>query len=193
MDLRPINQENNNQLWTCITLCLGITIISITATFIIVKTVGKTFRAKNYTSYENFTYGIVVERPKHWSIQEENSFLNPEIIFLSPKENNTDTFREQVKLYIEKLAIPLSLNEYTELAVQKIVSSNSIIEPPKNISFANQEGRKVIYQDPDEMKRLEVWTIKNQKAYIITYTAEADKFQKFAEQAETIIQSLEIK
>ena len=98
-----------------------------------------------------------------------------------------------MKLSIEQLAIPLSLNEYTEQAVQEIASSNSILEPPKNISFANREGRKIIYQDLDEMKRLEVWTLKNQKAYIITYTAEADKFQKFAEQAEKIIHSLEIK
>ncbi len=63
----------------------------------------------------------------------------------------------------------------------------------QNITLANREGRKVIYQGQDGRKRLEVWTIKNQKAYIVTYTAEADKFKKFSKQADNIIQSLEIK
>ncbi len=192
-DLKTINQKNNNQLLTCLTLALGITIISTSAVFIIVKTVTETFSAKNYISYKNFIYGITLERPKNWSIQEENDFLYPGIIFRSPKENDADIFQEQVKLYIEQLAIPLSLNEYTEQAVQQIVSSNSIIEPSQNINVANREGKKVIYQDPNEIKHLKVWTIKNQKVYILTYTAEADKFRKFVKQAETIINSLEIK
>ena len=37
----------------------------------------------------------------------------------------------------------------------------------QNITLANREGRKVIYQGQDGRKRLEVWTIKNQKAYIL--------------------------
>lgn len=192
-DLQPIEQESNNLLLRCLSLGLGCTIIGITSCFIIVKTIVNILNTKSYKTYENFTYGITVERPKNWSIQEEDDFVNPGIIFISPEENSTDNFREQVKLSIKQLSIPLSLNEYTEQAIQEIASSNSIIEPPKNISIANREGRRVIYQNANEIKRLEAWTVKNQKAYIVTYTSEADKFQKFAEHAETIISSLEIK
>ena len=192
-DLQSIEQESNDRLLRWLSLGLGGTIVGITSIVIIVKTVVNILNTKSYKSYENLTYGIIVERPKNWSIQEEGDLINSGIIFISPEENSADNFREQVNLSIEELSIPLSLDEYTEQAVQEISTSNSIIEPPKNISIANREGRRVIYQDENKIKRLKAWTIKNQKAYIITYTSEADKFQKFAEQAETIISSLEIK
>lgn len=83
------------------------------------------------------------------------------------EENNQDDFRE-------------------------IKKSNTIIEQPEDITFANREGRKIIYTGQDGMKRMEVWTIKNQKAYIATYTAEPDKFDKFGKQAEKIIESIRI-
>ena len=39
---------------------------------------------------------------------------------------------------------------------------------------------------------MEVWTIKKQKVYIATYTAEAGKYDKYDKQAEKIIQSVAI-
>lgn len=99
-----------------------------------------------------------------------------------------------MKISVEQLSSILSLKEYTEQATREIESSNSIIEQPKNITLANGKGIKVIYQEKDEMKLkyMQVWIIKNQKAYIATYTAEADKFNKFFKQADKIIQSFTI-
>ncbi len=191
-DLQSIEQESNDRLLRWLTLGLGGTIIGIASIVIIVNTIVNILNTKSDKYYENFTYGIKVECPKNWTIQEEGDLINSGIIFISPEENSTDNFREQVKLSIEQLSIPLSLDEYTEQAVQGIASSNLIIEPPQHIRIANQEGRRVIYQDLDNIKRLEAWIVKRQKAYIVTYTSEVDKFQKFAEQAETIISSLEI-
>jgi eukaryotic-like serine/threonine-protein kinase len=146
-----------------------------------------------YAAYDNSDYAIELERPENWSIQEEDDLFEPGFILLAPDENNQDNFRERVKVYIENLSKPLSINEYTEQALREIKKSNTIIEQPQDISFANREGRKIIYTGQDGMKRMEVWTIKNQKAYIATYTAEPDKFDKFSKQAEKIIESIKIK
>ena len=189
LNTQQTKKKSNNQQFLWLTLGLGATIVGIAAIFL----VSENIFTEKYVSYENSDYGIEVEHPQKWSIQEEDDFVNPGIIFLSPEENNADNFQEKVKLSVEKLSTPLSLNEYTEQAVREIESSNSIIEQPKKITLANREGRKVIYQGKDGRKRLEVWTIKNQKAYIVTYTAEPDKFKKFSKQSDTIIQSLEIK
>ena len=183
-----IGKKNNNQLLIWLAIGLGITIVGITAILIIVRTLLR----QQYIYYENANYGIAVTQPEDWSVQVEDDFLNPGIIFLSPPENDADDFQEKVKLSIENLSLPLSLNEYTEQAVKEITNSNLLIEPPKPITLAHREGRKVIYQGQDNKKRLEVWMLKNQKAYIVTYTAESDKFQKFFPQAEKIIQSLEV-
>ena len=85
-----------------ITLGLGATILGIGAVFLASETI---FMEK-YVSYENSNYGIKLDRPKNWSIQEEDDFLSPGIIFFSPEENNTDNFREKVKVSVENLSTP---------------------------------------------------------------------------------------
>jgi hypothetical protein len=47
--------------------------------------------------------------------------------------------------------------------------------------------------DKEGNKHLEMWTLKNGKVYLINYTAEEDKYDKFLEKVEKIIESLVIK
>ena len=148
---------------------------------------------EEYVVYENAEHGIELEHPEAWSIKEEWMTLQPGVTFLAPLENNADNFRENITVSIENLTQPLSLNEYTEQALAQIESSNTIVEQPIETTFANREARKIVYQEQDgDKKRLEVWMIKNQKAYIATYTAEEEKFDRFAKQAERIIESMTI-
>lgn len=86
----------------------------------------------------------------------------------------------------------MSLNEYTQQAIAEIENYDSIIEQPEDIILANRQGIKVVYEGNDGKKRMEVWMIKNKNIYIITYTAEEDKYNKFLEKAEKIISSFEI-
>ncbi|MGK7895293.1 MAG: hypothetical protein AB4372_17140 [Xenococcus sp. (in: cyanobacteria)] len=182
-----IVENSKVQLFALIIILLGGIVTSIATIFVIPKL---SF-SEQYKSYENSEYKL--EHPKQWIILEEDGFPYYGTIFLSPKENQADKFQEQVKFSVEELDKPLSLTEYTELAIKEIESSNSILEYPTTISLANREGRKVIYQGKDEIKYLQIWALKKKKAYIVTYTAEADKFKKFAKQAENIIYSLQIK
>lgn len=178
-----------------ITFDLGGVIAAIIAALVTIFLAFKTdiFKPK-YVDYENSDYGLELEYPKNWSIQEEGDFLKPGIVFLSPPENDTDDFQEKVTVAIENLPQPLSLKEYTEQVIKQIEDSNEIIEQPKVTTFANKEGRQIIYQEKDgNKKRMEVWMLKNQKAYIATYTAETDKFNKFLKQADKTIQSITIK
>ena len=140
----------------------------------------------------SITNGIKLKRTKNWSIQQKDDFLKPGIILFSSEENNADNFREQVKVSVENLSTPLSLEEYTEQAVKEIEHYNSIIESPKDITLANRKGKKVIYQEQNGIKHLEVRTMKNHKIYIITYTEEPEKFNKFLKPADKIIQFLTI-
>ena len=186
----PKNREKSSHtLLSWLTVGLGGIIVGLGTIFLASETIWK----EKYVSYENSDYGITIDHPQNWSIQEEDGFFNPGIIFFSPQENDKDNFREKVKISVEKLSIHLSLKEYTEQAIKEIERGNSIIEQPQNTILANREGRKIIYQEKDSViKRMQVWTIKNKKAYIATYTAEADKFNKFLKQADKIIQSLNI-
>lgn len=148
---------------------------------------------KRYVSYENPNYGIKLEHPKKWAIQEKLDSWQPEVNFVSPKENDADNFQEKVTVAIENLSQPLSIKEYAAKATAQIEVSNTIVESAQETIFANKKGRKIVYQEKDgNKKRMEVWMIKNQKVYIATYTAEEEKFDKFSKQADKIIQSVKI-
>lgn len=175
-----------------ITFDLGGVIAAIIAALVAIFLAFKSdiFKPK-YVAYENSDYGIELEYPKNWSMQKEEDFLKPGVVFLSPPENDADDFQEKVKVVIENLPQPLSLKEYTEQAIKQIEASNEIIEPAKVTNFANKEGRKIIYQEnKGNIKRQEVWMLDNQKAYIATYAAEEEKFNKFLKQADKIVQSI---
>ncbi|MEO1670608.1 MAG: serine/threonine-protein kinase [Cyanobacteria bacterium J06631_2] len=148
---------------------------------------------ESYTVYANDEYGIDLERPKNWSVQESWISLQPGVNFLSPLVNQKDSFQERVTVSVEELAQPLTLDEYTAQATAQIKGSNTILEPATTTTFANKEARKVVYRTDDGSKKLmEVWTVKNRKVYIATYIAEANRFNKYKNQAEKIIQSLAI-
>ncbi|NJS12037.1 MAG: hypothetical protein HC789_17495 [Microcoleus sp. CSU_2_2] len=43
-----------------------------------------------------------------------------------------------------------------------------------------------------ELKKLEVWTLKHDKAYFVTYVAEVGKYDRFLPVVEKMIKSLEV-
>jgi len=43
------------------------------------------------------------------------------------------------------------------------------------------------------LKKMEVWTMKNNKAYSVTYVAEAGKYEQFLPIVDKVIKSLEVK
>jgi serine/threonine-protein kinase len=75
----------------------------------------------------------------------------------------------------------------------EIKKSNSIVQQPQDITLANREGRKVIYLDSEGNKHLEMWTLKDSKVYLVNYTAEENKFDRFLGKVEKMIRSLQIK
>lgn len=196
-DTQESAETNNNSLFSGLTLDLRTIIIGVIVTVVgtvIANYVGDLGILKRYIAYENSDYGIQLEHPKRWEIQENLGGLQPEIDFVAPLEGDADNFQERVTIGIENLSKPLSIKEYASKITAQIEASNTIIEPARTINFASKEGREIIYQEKDgNKKRREVWMIKNKQAYIATYTAETDKFNKFAQQADKIIQSIKIK
>jgi eukaryotic-like serine/threonine-protein kinase len=166
---------------------LGITAIGIAAILL------GNLQEEKYLTHEDNHYGIKLDYPEQWSMQEDDNFLTPGLVFVSPLENDRDKFQEKVKVSVEELETPLSLNEYTEKSLIEIKKSNSIVQQPQNITLANREGRQVIYLDNDGNKHLEMWTLKDGKVYLVNYTAEENKFDRFLGKVQKMIRSLQIK
>ena len=150
-------------------------------------------RAKLIT-YEN-EY-IQLEYPATWKRETNSNSSNSSVVFVSPKENESDEFQEKVTVTLEESPQPLSLQQYSDRMVEQIEnSSNFILSPPKSTKLGRSDGKYIIYLGTDrerKVKRKEVWTVNYKQIYTVVYTAEVDKFDKFLPQAEKMIESLEI-
>jgi eukaryotic-like serine/threonine-protein kinase len=152
---------------------------------------------EKFVEYQNLNYGIQVDRPEDWKIEEKNDVFEKVVIFKSPLENKNDNFQEKVSISIEDLSSqPKSLAEYSNATIQNLKQDwqpEELQESETNL--ADRPADRVIYSYRDgdrKLKRMQVWNLKNNRAYVVTYTAEEDKFDRFSKSAEKIIDSLKI-
>lgn len=155
---------------------------------------------REYTAYTNEDYNFAIKYPQSWTARELNDpITGGVVVFTSPLENESDLYREKVFITVEFLASNLTtLDEYTQLMISRIaVKKGEKIEihEDKKITLDGYPARKVIYsrrQGGLLLKQMEAFTIRDNRVYIITYTAERAKFSKFRDTADKILKSWEI-
>ncbi len=146
--------------------------------------------------YDNSAYGISIKYPKTWNLDPKQDPITGSVAtFVSPEKGNSAISLENVSLIVDNLpGKNVTLDAYTH----DIKGSNQdavIVEEGKT-NLANRPAYQIIYTKKDggsTLKRLQVWTLKNNKAYVITYTADSDKYSKYLENAQEMISSFEIK
>ncbi|MFN6527967.1 protein kinase domain-containing protein [Nostoc sp. ChiSLP03a] len=154
----------------------------------------------NSLIYENLTYGIKIKYPKTWSIKEieqYNTTTTDVARFLSPQKNVEKPYQSNLTVEIEDLKEPILLDEYTSSRVNEITQflADAKIDKSRLTQLANRPAHEVVYsgkEDKYTVKRKAVWTLSNNKAYIITYAAEESQYDDLLKIAEQMIDSLEI-
>jgi len=149
-------------------------------------------------TYENSTYRIKIKYPQSWGKQENPDIITKKVVeFIAPRTNNSGEFPAKMIIYVEDLSSPLSLEEYTKNLKQQIIqpdASTKIISEGES-TLAGKSAYQIVrtgMQGKFKLKTLEVWTLKNYKAYSIVYIASADKYDDFLKAAETTIKSLQV-
>lgn len=152
---------------------------------------------QNLSTYDNDSWGIKIQYPKNWQRQDiENPITTEVVIFSSPKQNQQDNFQEHLTISVRKFSG--TLKESQEL-FKKNVKNNlpgaQILKSDK-ATLAQKPANKLVFTGDDGEKRLKnllIWTLKGDKAYIITYTATVDEYDNFLQIANSMIESFEIK
>jgi eukaryotic-like serine/threonine-protein kinase len=150
-------------------------------------------------NYNNAIYGITMKYPENWEQTGTPDRITGNVVkFSSSKEGETDNYLENVNLIIQELPENRrELEQFTNFSLDEIQQSDpntKIIEQGKT-EFINQPAYQAIYTLEEEgvkIQRLQIWTIRHNKAYIMTYTADVAKYAKYLPTAKTIINSLEI-
>jgi hypothetical protein len=157
--------------------------------------------------YEKPTFGIRVQYPSDWEkvepgeISDESSF-NIIVGFVSPKESVSDTSPPAaLSIGIHNLSSSSSyqnttLDQYTDVHVNAIRrEQESLIESTTTTLSAsnnNTLAHKVVYVNSQGQEVMQVWTIKENKAYHITYAADVARYPDYLPLAQKIIDSFEI-
>ena len=145
--------------------------------------------------YENIERGFRVDYPTAWSKQNRDDFFATGVVFFSPLEDDTDKFKERVSVMVENLSEDTSLDEYTEQSLSEIEKlSDPNVDEPQTIGLGENEGKQVVYDSEENSKpvqRMQAWSVEDNKAYVITYTAEPDTYDKYLPTVEKMIESFE--
>lgn len=162
-------------------------------------TVGKTATAQPKT-YQNDQAGISLTFPASWTYKEN---LDENIIvgFLSPLDKD-DKFSENV--LVKKVDLSqqpgITLQRGADLLIEQTKGSYSsgdfqvVSQAPTTVAGA--PAHQIVYLAKDQEidgKVMATITLKNNTAYIFIYTAEAKSFDKFANDASSIVASLKVK
>ena len=195
--LRHLTLTNRpvKSIWRKAIIGLGIaTAATVIALFFIIIP-----RNNSLESYNNTVYGISIKYPPTWKKAVTPDRITGNLVqFISPKEGNADTYSENLNLIVQDSPeTHKELEQFTKYYLDEVKQSTSnikIIEEGKR-KLANRPAYQVIYtfeEDGMNIKRLQVWMVKNNQAYIITYTADVAKYAEYFPTAQTMINSLEI-
>lgn len=149
-----------------------------------------------YKTYEEEPYQISLRYPANWEVKTDP--ITKDITFTSPKESSTDSVREFLSVTVEPVELGVSLEDYTQKRLIWI-SINSTKDPINAVlhRVGGQEGRKTSYRssvDKEGFMKRQYWTIRNNNAYIFTYTFEEGKGSpKLEKEVEKMVESFRIR
>jgi hypothetical protein len=148
--------------------------------------------------YEGPVYGIRTQYPDGWEIIIQNtSDSSLSLRFNSPLENDTDNFRENVRLVIDTISNNTALSNFTgatltsylelypDLELIELSSTNltsNAIPAYKLVASRTQEG----------LDFMQIFAIKEDKIYSISYSSEKARYSTYLPTVEQMINSLEV-
>ncbi|MFK0733944.1 MAG: protein kinase [Gloeotrichia echinulata GP01] len=165
----------------------------------------------NVAYYENSTFHIKMKYPQTWKKEEINDTFTGDLAKFTALNssnngnNGNKNFAPVLTVNFKDLQQPISLVQYTTGKIDEITQflTNPKIEQSHPITLANlPPAHEVVYSGKEgkegkegeyTVKRRAVWLLKNNRAYIITYTAEESQYDEFFNVAQEMINSLEIR
>lgn len=183
-------------------LILGVPTTSvILAFYIISNSVFKPAIALDRT-YENISYGIQIKYPEGWGEQEQQDrTVTGDIATFFPKARmEIDDCQPSLMIDVDDFTQEApSVEQYKKSVIAKIYSlnpnTNIVDESALSTTLANSSAYKLVYtrkEDKCNLQVMEVGTVKNNRAYYITYRAEVNNYDKFLGHAEEMIKSFAI-
>ena len=154
----------------------------------------------NFLTYENPIFGIKILYPSNWDKQEntssssDNSSIRDIVAFSPPFRNTSDIVGKLIVQVDNILDIkPITLANYANDTVSDLRQDFRVRE--SNTTLASNPAYKIVYAGLEanvDLQAMMVLTIKGDRAYIISYTAEPEKYSYYLPTVQKMIDSFEI-
>ena len=140
---------------------------------------------KDYTTHVDSVNGLKFQYPTQWNKLDldEKGIRN---IITSPLEDYNDGFLENVVIAIEEIPFGLlNLEMYSDISIKNLLSTTDFkIMEQSDTTLANLPAKKLVFSQMDpnyniEITTLTVWTVKDDKAYVIALGAEPSKYSTY--------------
>jgi hypothetical protein len=148
----------------------------------------KTYSASNYT----------LQYPNNWELDDSGK-LGTKFMLLSPTSSIADTFKENVNLVVEDLkGQKVNLDTYAKITEGQIETmiKNAKVVMSQRLSVGTEQVHKIVFtgrQNGFDLQTMQYYRIANGIAYVLTFSAEEDQFDAYAEVGEQILKSFLLK
>jgi len=149
----------------------------------------------SFEAYENPMLSIRMLYPKGWEIVDGNNSNNLEVELISPLESSDDQYREIVIIRVNEVSPSVSLDNYTSRisdTIQRLKFINIINSETTSLSDNPAHRITTVRQSSQTINVLDEWTIKDSKAYRITFNIEGSKSSIYIPLAMLMHDSFEI-
>ncbi len=156
--------------------------------FISIPIIGQDLKTVKTSDYE-------ISYPSNFRYDDSKTRGTEFIIYIE-KEDEKDTFIENINLLIQNLKeYQIDLNQYIEIT-EKQINENGILIESKRIVLNNSDVHVLTYEANLNVRNLKFHQyilVKNEKAYILTYSAKIEKFDFFFPEILEIFNSFSLK
>jgi hypothetical protein len=163
-----------------------------------------TATTNNFLTYNNPTFKIRMQYPPDWTVSTNTlPTYSGVVAFYSPLESLTDVLPAELSLSITTYTKGVSLDEYTKTTLAALDQQGIKVSESNAFTLAGKPGHRIVFSPPQPQNNnqvdpqvsisiMQAWTTIGSKVYLLSYSAEESKFQKYLPTVEQMLNSLQI-
>ncbi len=156
----------------------------------------KSVVAKDWQLLEKENY--VISYPMNWDLDQSEQ-MGAKFFLFSKLSSDKDVFKDNINLIIQDLKDQnIDFKKFVEISEGQIKTMfpNSDIEENKKILLNGKTFQKVIYTGNHgeyKLRFMQYYCVENEKAYVLTFSAETKEYDKLKATGESIMNSFKVK
>jgi eukaryotic-like serine/threonine-protein kinase len=164
-----------------------------------------TTSGSNLITYDNPTHKLKMQYPSDWTVSTNALPTYSGIVaFYSPLQNLQDILPAELSLSITPYLQSVSIDEYTRTTLAALEQQGIQVSESSAFTLAGKPGHRIVFSPPEprgqetqdapqvSIRIMQTWTTIDNKVYLLSYSAEDSKFQKYLPTVEQMLMSLQV-